>query len=552
MLPVLLHSKGKVVSYLLKDDFITTEGAPMASPRTCEPGPGALTLVQTDGQLSIVGGIVQIPAQATPGMTDLGFYTITYARQVGRFLYAKLSRSVTWSAASYPYVGWGIAAQNLPNSINNTELSLAFGSNAHIFTYRIGLAVTHEHFRPGINYECVLMLRSAGGFIFLRGNTFSTWELVGIIKVGTGADLRPVMNTYDNPASTIDTFYVGDFANPKYKSDYGIATSYVASPAAGQTATMEPDAMIEFTWQAATGETLEVDFRRTDDDNRWIVRCSQAGSNCKLIERVAGGESERFSFAQTFTNGSRYRILGTTKRILITVMIDDAVVYSSNIYRIGTFNASATGVKVSGFTTGSNLACYPLRVALPIQETGITHRIATLGDSKCEASTFTGWQPILLSSLGAGWAESYRMGIGGAGLTSFETWFTSDSARCPIIPEFVLVNIGVNSMGGGMGEATFKGRMEAILDAVHARWSSTTVLVAVPWMQGRDAESLNWASWIAEVIADGRSAWSSIGLDEYAVIRPPDNGVTNTTDGIHYSAAGNIVAAAAWQTAMGY
>jgi hypothetical protein len=31
------------LTFLLRDDFVTTESAPLASPRTCEPGPGALT-----------------------------------------------------------------------------------------------------------------------------------------------------------------------------------------------------------------------------------------------------------------------------------------------------------------------------------------------------------------------------------------------------------------------------------------------------------------------------------------------------------------------------
>jgi len=45
------------IAYLLRDQFTTPEAAPIASPRTCEPGPGTLALTQIDGaQWSIVDG----------------------------------------------------------------------------------------------------------------------------------------------------------------------------------------------------------------------------------------------------------------------------------------------------------------------------------------------------------------------------------------------------------------------------------------------------------------------------------------------------------------
>jgi hypothetical protein len=47
------------IPYLFRDEFTTSESAPIASPRTAEPGPGTLTCVQTDGELSIVGGAIR-------------------------------------------------------------------------------------------------------------------------------------------------------------------------------------------------------------------------------------------------------------------------------------------------------------------------------------------------------------------------------------------------------------------------------------------------------------------------------------------------------------
>lgn len=49
---------------LLKDSFTTAEGPPIASPRTCFPGPGLLYSTQADGQFTVAGGFFSWPVQA--------------------------------------------------------------------------------------------------------------------------------------------------------------------------------------------------------------------------------------------------------------------------------------------------------------------------------------------------------------------------------------------------------------------------------------------------------------------------------------------------------
>lgn len=121
-----------------------------------------------------------------------------------------------------------------------------------------------------------------------------------------------------------------------------------------ETTTSEANALIEQTWTAVTDETWELSTRRTDDDNRWIVRCDQAGSTIKLIERNAGVETERSSAAQTWTNGTQYR--------LVVVQDGDAIrTYVANVaknsYTSASFNNTATGVETD--KAGSNLVTYP-------------------------------------------------------------------------------------------------------------------------------------------------------------------------------------------------
>lgn len=535
------------VTYMIIDEFTTAASAPLTSPRTAEPGPGTLTLVQTDGQFSIVDGVLQIPAQTTPDQASLGFYTGTYAREAGRFVYGKLSRSGAGNDY-YPYIAWGSSAENLPASINNPELSAAFTINGNISTIALGTNA-YILFETNVDYEFLLMLRGTGGFIFARGGLFSTWQLLTVKTTGTGATLRPTMNTYTGPASTMSAFLVGDLEETPYQSDYGIATNRIASPSDGEITTSEADAIIEFTWTAATGETLELDTRRIDNDNRWIVRCSQAGSTVKLIERNAGAETERFSAAQTFTNGTPYRIVVRQIGIRIDVTINATF---KNAYDTSPFNSAATGVKVSGFTTGSELQAWPLRVSLPVPENGVTNRIATIGDSKTTMPTSAGrWQPVFLAAVGAGWNESYRLGRGGAGVVNMPEFIAADAAREPTNPDYILVNIGVNDLGGVLTETQWRLQFAAILDNLHTKWPDALVYCAKPWKRGQDATSLTMADWIDAELAT-RSAWAFVGLNEYVIIRAADDGAAYTTDGIHYSnPAGNAAAAAGWIAAMG-
>lgn len=48
--------KVSLAEYILNEDFITSESAPIASPRACEPGPGNLIFIDTGNKASITGG----------------------------------------------------------------------------------------------------------------------------------------------------------------------------------------------------------------------------------------------------------------------------------------------------------------------------------------------------------------------------------------------------------------------------------------------------------------------------------------------------------------
>lgn len=143
-----------------------------------------------------------------------------------------------------------------------------------------------------------------------------------------------------------------------WNTDYGIATNRIETASAGETTTSEVNAIIEATWTVNTGDIFELDVRRTDDDNRWVVRGDQAGSTIKLIERNAGIETERSSAAQTWTNGASYRLVVTLVNEVIRSFTKSSTSHvSKNIYASAIFNQTATGVKTSHAV--SNLIAWP-------------------------------------------------------------------------------------------------------------------------------------------------------------------------------------------------
>jgi len=158
---------------------------------------------------------------------------------------------------------------------------------------------------------------------------------------------------------TVDNLRVTDLTGA-WTSDYGIATQRKATSVDSDTITMQANALVEHTITAATGVTQELNVRYTDADNRWIVRMDQAGSTCKLIERNAGTETERASAAQTWTNGSTYRIVVICDGTTITSFV---AYVQKNTYASATLNQTATTATVSN--AGTNLISWPRTVTLP-------------------------------------------------------------------------------------------------------------------------------------------------------------------------------------------
>lgn len=188
------------ITYPLRDEFPTTAAAPLASPRTCAPGPGTLTLVQVDGQFSIVGGALVFPAQGTPAWGDQGFYGGALARTAGRALLASLNLS-TWEECG---IGWHTAAAVVDPDAMQHALQ------AHTTNGRLdinGDVQIASGLSTGTAYPLAIVQFATGAGAWL--NIGGAWQLRWLWLAGAGDPLYPAFSNLDG-AGSIDYVRVRD------------------------------------------------------------------------------------------------------------------------------------------------------------------------------------------------------------------------------------------------------------------------------------------------------------------------------------------------------
>lgn len=310
---------GTGITYYLRDQFTTDDDAPMTTPRTCEPGPGTVTV---DDECSISSGVFTlIDTSVNKGYLSVAAYGAT----PGLAFFVKVV-----DASVRGYVGWF----NADRTYGYVSSGVAGGLIQEGSSYPTTLGNLID------NKTAFIIRRTNGAFFIVDGKL--NW-----VSKRTVADSYPgLIMKNAATSSTYDEVGVAQLPAP-WTDDYGIATARTELALAGATLTHEADGHVEATWTAVTGETYELSIRRTDDNNRWVVRCSETDDTCKLIEINDGEETERASTARVFHNGYAYRIIAsfTGNTIIVNVGTTDMDVMAN--YTSATFNNTATGAKTS-------------------------------------------------------------------------------------------------------------------------------------------------------------------------------------------------------------
>ena len=313
------------IVFILRDEFTTTETAPMVSPRTCEPGPGTLTITDAANKLHVTGGKLIGDTVATLGK----IVSASITRAAGKAVIS----NATIPTAQYLRLGWDVSIDNIV--VKNDEFYVF--DNGLLFSIA-GAVTTHD----------LTVVQKSAGQIYIIDNS-----IVYVSNIDTSNRTAIAQIDATAAGAQIANFRVCQLPAP-WATDTGIATNVVASPSVGEITTQEADALAEMTWTAVTGQTWNLYVRRgADDTHTYCVRCDQGGSTVKLIE-INGSETEKASAAQTFTNGVNYRVVVVMYGNTIRVVINNA---SKILYTSATYNNTATGVKTD--RAGTNLITWP-------------------------------------------------------------------------------------------------------------------------------------------------------------------------------------------------
>jgi hypothetical protein len=333
LFPVLFSSgpSTPVEVYLFRDEFTTDDDAPITSPRTAEPGPGAFAITDTGSKMGISFDGMQWDRQTTANA--LRWLTSeTYPRACGLALSAFVS-----------LVNRGDTHTDLMWSANNSATLAGADIQIGTFPYngtfqtRIGSAF----FNLGTNYyyntRFYLVLRDTGSWLISDDKLLWVDDASSGANLYAGAYIRDFTGAYRGLAIK----QLGD----SFTTQYGFATSHTASAAANATLTHDANGHVKLTWTPGAAETLQVDFRKTNDSNLWKIVCDQAAGTIKLYKREAASDTEvDTGKTQTWSVGTPYRI---------TIWMDGATIrtFVNNVakhaYTTATFNQSATGAKTS-------------------------------------------------------------------------------------------------------------------------------------------------------------------------------------------------------------
>lgn len=316
--------------YLLRDEFTTDDAAPLASPRTCEPGPGTLTAVQTDGQLSISSGALAFPAQTTANFGDLGFTTGGLARAIGRALSVNARYSTVPGAGQYSHMLMWANTVPVTAAGHRSHWMLVTGGSPTIWLGDASDVLTGQAIAVNTTYQLGIVMRSAGAWFLAKGGSLAEWTLLWASVTANTATVYPAFQNRHG-VGTLDSLRAFDLAAP-WATDYGIATQQLAGARApGDTFTHEANALIEFTVGTVPAALqIELRFRVQDATNYWQVTVDSTGA-LDLDEVVAGVVTQRGTAAGVVANGDRIVIVadGTTIRV-----------YEANTIRI-TYAAAA-------------------------------------------------------------------------------------------------------------------------------------------------------------------------------------------------------------------
>lgn len=256
------------VTYLLRDEFTTDAAAPLLSPRTCEPGPGTLTIVDTRSELSISSGKLSLNNTAVTGGNP-GLWGGALSRQAGLATITQFAETHAGTSVRFGF------DTNLTGLLDDANL---YANNT---TLRAGIGtqdIPVGALTSSADYVAGAVLRGTGAFILIKGGAFSDWTLVWVATNGSAATVYPAIATVFRTA-TCDYMRVSQFPAP-WTTDYGIADVHATPSVSGTDYAGQASAIIDQVVTAPASLAGEAGywFRKQDSSNGYKAYFDSAGA----------------------------------------------------------------------------------------------------------------------------------------------------------------------------------------------------------------------------------------------------------------------------------
>lgn len=190
-----------LLEFLLRDDYTTSDAAPVNTPRTCEPGAGILNFTQTgaNNEFTISDERLIFPIEPNTGSSG-ALSDETFTRTPGLALATtNIIHSPKPNGTSGGFPAMWKASQNVDGTTTGgARWGLIFVAGTIRAAANTAVAVSLRSYWYGARYKCVTVLLSTGAVMFVKGANCFDWTCLFISTSGTNTPLYAGLMTFAN------------------------------------------------------------------------------------------------------------------------------------------------------------------------------------------------------------------------------------------------------------------------------------------------------------------------------------------------------------------
>jgi len=309
---------------LLYDTFKTDDAAPITSPRTCEPGPGALTAIDTTNKLSISGD--QLVASGTNTNYDPSVNGgAVAAKTSGSSAFASIVNQSQSSDMQFGYV----------DNVDTASL-MSSGRQVMLARYNDDMYVIHPDNTslkindtfPAASYISGVVLRDNGAFYIVDGELVwvddNTWPTNLSIALGAVEDSHAIDFLMELPLADYNSAWGGDWSE---------VTDTKTNPASDTTFDCAADCHFNKTVTVEDTNAVRIRVRYTDGDNYFELFLDT--DRTVRLRNTVGGSIETLHTTAALTDATSYEFDLILNGSAYSLFIDKVLADSGSVTNAG-------------------------------------------------------------------------------------------------------------------------------------------------------------------------------------------------------------------------